>query len=144
MDALLQLQIKEACRDVIARYCHLCDARDYAGFAGLFTEEGLWSRPIGEFRGRAAIRAVMEERPSRGQTRHLMGSIHVETVDAEHATALSYCMVYRDLEWDGQGPASASAPEMLVDYRDCFVRIDGQWLIASRHTTMVFQRPRHL
>lgn len=142
MDALLQLPARDACLAVIARYCHLCDAQDYAGFAALFTEDALWSRPIGDFRGRTAIRAVMEERPSRAQTRHVMGSIHVQVDDADHASALSYCTVYRDLAWSGEGPALLEAPEMLVDYRDRFVRVDGRWLIASRHTTMVFQRPR--
>ncbi|VTU45816.1 SnoaL-like domain protein (plasmid) [Variovorax sp. SRS16] len=130
--------VQTACASVLACYCHCADSRDHAAFAELFAPDGVWKRPGMVMRGRDEIRRFMDARPTGHVTRHVCGSIHVEVIDQDHARGLSYTTVYRDPAYGGTGPAKLVQPQMVVDYRDEFVRIDGRWHIGARHTTVVF------
>ena len=138
MDTLRKLEIQSACEALVARYCHLCDDREHAAFAALFTEDGMWIRPAGEFRGRKAIFDWMETRPVQQVTRHIMGSVHVEVLDEENAAGIGYCTVFQDYDPPAGKPSPLVQPKMVVDYRDRFRRSGGEWLIAERRTRVVF------
>lgn len=58
---LAALEDREAIRDLIGRYGPLADAGDCARAAALWTPDGVYSvEGFGEYRGRAAIQALLE------------------------------------------------------------------------------------
>jgi len=132
----LAAEIQTACAMVVARYCHCADLREHRAFSELFAPDGEWIRPGMHMRGRDEIYRFMDGRPP-ALTRHVCGSVHVEVIDADHARGLNYTTVYRAQNPAGSPPAKLHA-QMVVDYRDDFVRLDGRWLIRKRHTTVVF------
>lgn len=123
---------------LVAHYGHLADQREHRAFAELFAPDGVWIRPGMHMHGREEIFEFMESRPLQALTRHVAGSIHIEVIDANHAQGLSYTTVYRERDFKGQLSVPLERPEMVVDYRDEYVRIDGRWHIAERHTTVIF------
>jgi uncharacterized protein (TIGR02246 family) len=130
--------IQTACAMLVGRYGHLADQREHRAFAELFAPEGEWIRPGMRMRGRDEIFRFMESRSPQAMTRHVAGGIHIEVIDADHARGLSYTTVYRERNFKGKLPVPLVQAEMVVDYRDDYVRIDGRWHIARRHTTVVF------
>jgi uncharacterized protein (TIGR02246 family) len=138
MDASEHAAIQTACAMLVARYGHLADQREHRAFAELFAPQGEWIRPGMHMRGRDEIFRFMESRPADALTRHLVGSIHIEPVDVSHARGLSYTTVYRERNFQGKLPVPHVQAEMVVDYRDEYVRIEGRWHIAKRHTTVTF------
>jgi uncharacterized protein (TIGR02246 family) len=129
-------QIQTACTMLVARYCHCADQREHQAFSELFAPDGEWIRPGMHMRGRDEIFRFMDARPP-ALTRHVCGSIHVEVIDADHARGLNYTTVYRAQDYTGGDSARLHA-QMVVDYRDEFVRLDGRWHILKRHTTVIF------
>jgi len=130
--------IQTACAMLVARYCHLADLREHAAFSELFTHDGEWIRPGMHMRGREEIFRFMDARPLHALTRHVCGSIHIEVIDEDHARGLSYTTVYRQANYRGSGSAKLMQPEMVVDYRDDYVRLEGRWHFRKRQTTVVF------
>lgn len=130
--------IQTACSMLVARYGQLADQREHRAFAALFAPDGEWIRPGMQMRGRDAIFHFMESRPPQAMTRHVAGGIHIEVIDADHARGLSYTTVYRERAFQGRFPVPLVQAEMVVDYCDDYVRIDGRWHIAKRHTTVIF------
>jgi uncharacterized protein (TIGR02246 family) len=123
---------------LVARYGHLADQREHRAFSEIFAPDGEWIRPGMRPRGRDEIFSFMESRPPGALTRHVCGSIDVEVTAADHARGLSYTTVYREPNHGGTGTARLVQPEMVVDYRDEYVRTAGRWHIAKRHTTVMF------
>lgn len=130
--------IQVACAMLVARYGHLADQRSHEAFAELFAPDGEWIRPGMHLRGREAIFRFMESWPAQALTRQVAGSIHIEVANQDRASGLSYSTVYRDRRFTGLLPALLQQPEMVVDYRDSYVRIANRWHFARRHTTVVF------
>jgi uncharacterized protein (TIGR02246 family) len=130
--------IQTACAMLVARYGHLADQREHRAFSEVFAPDGEWIRPGMHMRGREEIFRFMESRPPQALTRHVVGSIDIEVIDADHARGLSYTTVYRERDFTGKLPVPLRQPEMVVDYRDDYLRIDGRWHIARRQTAVVF------
>ena len=120
-----------ACAMLVARYGHLADRRAHRAFADLFAPEGEWIRPGMHLRGREEIFRFMESRPPQALTRHVVGSIDVEVLDPLHARGSSCTTVYREPHFRGTLPVPLRQPEMVVDYADDFVCIEGRWLIGD-------------
>lgn len=96
---LAALEDREAIRDLIARYGPLADAGDCAGAAALWTLDGVYEvGGFGEYRGRAAIQALLEGEVH--QSLIAAGSAHVLSpsvidLDGDHAIARTYSVVFR-------------------------------------------------
>lgn len=123
---------------LVARYGHLADQREHGAFAELFAPDGEWIRPGMHMHGREEIFRFMDARPAEALTRHVVGSICIDVIDADHARGMSYTTVYRERKFQGRLPVPLAQPEMVVDYHDDYVRIAGRWHIAKRHATVVF------
>jgi len=127
------LEDEKAIREVLVRYGETLDARDYAGYAGLFAREGVWTGGFGSFTGPAAIEAMLRENLGEPEPGYVnTGSFHQMTtmvvdVDGDRARARSRYMFYTA---DGERPRAALAGR----YEDEFVREDGEWKIARRIT----------
>lgn len=126
---LAALEDRDAIRDLIARYGPLADAGDCAGAAALWTDDGVYDvGGFGEYRGRAAIQALLEGEAHQtliaGGSAHLL-SPPVIALDGDHATAWTYSVVFRkaDALWEAH---RASANEWHL------VRTPEGWRAASR------------
>jgi uncharacterized protein (TIGR02246 family) len=127
----LQLWIeKSAIQDLMIHYAERIDAKDPAGAAACFTEDGVgvyW----GDCRGRRAIR----ERLTSILNMFLATSHHLSNVqiklDGERATALSYVYAFHRLA-DNREPM-----HYWGRWVDELVKRDGQWLFARREVVGV-------
>ncbi|MCP1471702.1 uncharacterized protein (TIGR02246 family) [Sphingobium sp. OAS761] len=100
------LEDREAIRDLIARYGPLADAGDCAGAAALWTPDGVYDvGGYGEYRGRAAIRALLEgdmhQALIAGGSAHLLSPPVIELA-GDRATARTYSVVFhnRGGQWE--------------------------------------------
>lgn len=67
-ERLTRLEHREAIKELRATYCYRIDARDWDGYADLFTEDAHLSfGPVGEFDGREEVREFAE---------HVVGAEH--------------------------------------------------------------------
>ena len=78
--------------------------------------------------GREAIVATMRAHLGGcGPTQHLLGN-HRVVVDGDHARSRSAARVRHE----GAGPMIGERLEVLGDYDDEWVRVDGHWMLARR------------
>ena len=141
MDPIEEVQAKQGCAEVIARYALAVNTRDVEAFVTLFTSDGEWNRPGGHsIRGHDAIRAYIDfalPDPTQRTLRHVNGAQVIDLIEADAATSWSQTTVY-DTEHGGGFPVPLTGPDMVVEYRDLLVRHDGRWFIRRRDTTVVF------
>jgi uncharacterized protein (TIGR02246 family) len=124
-DDLRPLAEKWAIQELMANYAERIDAKDPAGAAACFTEDGVGAY-WGECRGRAAIEArlsgILEAFLA---TSHHLSNIQIR-LDGERATALSYVYAFHRL-------ADSRAPmHYWGRWADELVKRDGRWLFARR------------
>ena len=126
---IAMLEDREAIRDLIASYGPLADAGDCAGAAALWTEDGVYEvGGFGEYRGRAAIRELLEGENHQGLIAG--GAAHVLSppviaLDGDRAVARTYSVVFRCLgeSWEAH---RVSANEWRL------VRTAEGWRVAHR------------
>lgn len=131
---LQRLEDLESIRRLLVDYAKHLDAADYGAYASLFKEDGELTAPIGSARGRAAIRALLEERLA-------------EQPEAPRPTAL-HLVANPDIELDGDRATSRvlwayvtqdenSRPFILQlgHYDDVLVRTDAGWRFQRRQIT---------
>jgi ketosteroid isomerase-like protein len=139
MDALSRIEAERACERLVMRYALAVNAWDLDAFVSLFTPDAIWQRPkVPALNGHAEIRAFMAGQPKERTLRHVNGLCMV-TVDesGEAATSVSQTTVY-DTPGRDKLPASLRGPDMVVEYRDRLVKVDGDWLFARRDTSVIF------
>jgi uncharacterized protein (TIGR02246 family) len=127
-----------AIQRVITDYSAFLDARDYDGYVGLFTEDGVWQNGETRREGRTQIRAMLtglfgEPDPDfvNRASFHQVSNIEID-VDGDTARAKSrFVFVMR-------GERGAPTPALSGQYHDELVRVDGHWKIRQRvdHTVM--------
>jgi len=130
--------IERACERLIKRFVWLNDSDDNDGLATLFTTDGSYARPMDPtrpIRGREAILGVLKGRPPR-RSRHLMSNILVDVLSPTEARGCSYFSFLSSTELGGTPPLAAEPKLFVGEYRDEFVRIDGEWKIRSRTGSM--------
>lgn len=126
----------EAIGRLLVAYGRALDARDYAGYARLFAEDGEWvgGTVYGAIRGRAAIEAFVTETfggPAARPCVHVMTNFAIDVV-GDAATVWS--------RWTLLEPRGDGAPHVALcgQYDDELVRSDGTWLFRSRSVTVDF------
>ncbi len=132
------LEDQLAIQRVITDYSAFLDARDYDGYVGLFTEDGVWQNGATRREGRAQIREMLtglfgEPDPDfvNRSSFHQIGNFEID-VDGDTARAKSRFVFV----WRGEG--GAPTPALSGQYHDELVRVDGEWKIKRRvdHTIM--------
>lgn len=127
-----RLEDEREIRELLVRYAQRLDARDLAGYAALFAEQGSWSGGMGEAQGPAAIEAMLEK--GFGATPagyvntdnfHLMSNFVIE-VDGDEATAQSRLTYFM------RNAENRPAPALAGRYEDRLVREGGRWLFKAR------------
>ena len=131
---IAQLEDEKEIRELLVAYGEFLDAKDYAGYASLFSEDGTWTGGFGSATGPEAIQAMLEEflgKPEPGYVNkerfHLMTTMVVH-VDGDTATARSRFFVF-DASPEGQ-----PVPGHAGRYVDQLVRQDSAWKFKSRAT----------
>lgn len=127
-DRLRRLEHREAIKELRARYCYRIDARDWEGFAALFTEDAhLDFGPVGTFDGRDAVREFAEHVVG-AQHPFLAHMVHNPVLDVEasddHGTGRWYFEVPCTFSDGGAGWIQGT-------YHDTYRLVDGEWRFAS-------------
>ncbi len=121
---------KDAIREIIYRYCHANDRRNWELLRSLYHPDG--TDDHGRFTGLAsefADYAAARQSEELEITHHTVGSIAIE-LDGDAAAAESYMFGYHIFRSDDGGPAWLDVlGARLVDR---FERREGRWAIASR------------
>lgn len=116
--------------NLLARYCELYDAGDFAGYAELFAH-GRVAGPLSTLHGADEVRAYHEENcllyDGSPQTRHVTTNVHIEIGDDDRtAEARSYVTVYQAL------PDFPLQAIFVGQYQDQLEKVDGAWRFAER------------
>jgi hypothetical protein len=131
--------IRQSC---IATFNHYLINADHHvdRFTETFTDDVTWVRPSGTMTGHGEMQAFMDANvaaqragnPHGHVTRHLLTTADVEVRDADHAEGTFYALVFRDEGFGGTLPVPMTMPELVVEYRSCFLRTSAGWLIRAR------------
>ncbi|WP_326819652.1 nuclear transport factor 2 family protein [Streptosporangium sp. NBC_01756] len=120
-----RLEIRTELSDLVARYGHLLDARDWDGITTCFTREGTLSFHGGSVTGRAALRDFYAEKVGAYEfTFHYPHSQVVEITGDLTATGV----VSAHAEHGVDGTCLLAG----VHYHDDYLHEDGRWRIARR------------
>ena len=127
---LAELEAREEIRAILVNYGRFLDAGEFAAYADLFAEDGVWVGGFGTFTGRDAIRGMLEDNLAPGPrerltTLHLLPNELID-VDGDRANAVS--------KWFFIGAGADGAPRLILAgrYEDEFVREGARWAIARR------------
>lgn len=144
MDDLQRLVIEHSCMRLMQAYCNRLDERDYDAFLAIYTPDGVWAR-VGaggfELKGPKAILEFLAKRMPDIVSRHFCTNCEVEVIDADSARGLCFGLVVRGPRNDGGGVPTLRGVELIVEYRDTFVRTAAGWRIARREMTKVLEQP---
>jgi uncharacterized protein (TIGR02246 family) len=117
--------------DLVARYAECVDGGDAAGYAALFTPDGVVEHSAGSVSGREAIfewvaTLAREDRVGKNsRLKHIMG-LPVVRGEGDRATARTYVTIPRYLE------SGEIVIRLAGTYHDDLVKQDGTWLFAKR------------
>jgi uncharacterized protein (TIGR02246 family) len=126
--------------DLVARYAECVDSGDAAGYAALFTPDGVVEHSAGSVRGRAEVQAwveglVRENRVGKtSRLKHIMG-LPVIRGDGDRATARTYVTIPRHMD------SGEIVIRLAGTYFDDCVKQDGAWLFAKRRIDLDFVAP---
>jgi ketosteroid isomerase-like protein len=139
LERLRALEDHEAIRRIFVDYARHLDSGDFAGYASLFSAEGVLVAQLGSAVGPAAIEALLEESLGAFHRSKPPASIHVmnnERIDVAGDTATTDVIwFYLTVDPDG-------VPTVLQAgrYADDLVREDGVWKIARHDISRIFGR----
>lgn len=127
-----ELSAREKIRDSFARYTHPGDHFPLLDLSDTFCETGVLQYGDLEVRGRAQIHQFRADARKRSGgvdpvriLRHNVTNIWFQSITPDEARVLSCYTVYSEIGLDHFGR-----------YRDRFVPVGGDWLIAHREVTM--------
>ena len=136
---LQELEDREQIRQIFVDYAKYLDAGDHAGYASLFSDDGVLKAQLGEAVGPAAIEEVLDKSLGPQVRGHLPEAIHVMNnqriaIDGDTATTV---VVWFYLTSDDDG-----VPIVLQSgrYRDDLVRDNGKWKIKRHDISRVMGR----
>jgi uncharacterized protein (TIGR02246 family) len=133
----------EEIRQLLARYNFAVDFGDAAGWAGCFTDDGVFhctpeGGPLtGRHEGRDALVAYAETHYAlnQGRARHWNWNLDID-IDGDEATMRCYLAAYA-----ATAPDSPAALRITGVYRDRLVRVGDAWRFAERHIHLDPQPP---
>ena len=128
----------DACAKTINAYAHARDAGDADAFAALFTEDAVMTIGDMTLSGRDAIVAAMKTRAAQSATMHMVGSVVVDVVDRDTATARSYTAVFAPSRADLDEVARLLA---LATYQDDMILDGGACVFTKRTVTIGLTSP---
>ncbi len=135
-----RMEIERACERLVYDYSRALDLGDMSGAADCFAVNGSMARPMMPdvvIEGRENIRASLLTRPKTLLTKHLATNVMIDVQDRDHASGLSYLTMISCTPGDGATPPHLSAgPLWFGEFRDRYVREDGQWKLLERRGSL--------
>jgi ketosteroid isomerase-like protein len=131
-----ELAARERVRDTVAAYTHAGDRSQLEALAACFTSDGVLEvKGMAQARGRPQIVAMLStaiggSEPAHGFVRHFIANLHFQEVSREQIQTAAYFAVF-----------TAGGPDHWGRYRDVFVPLGEQWLLAHRRVTVDARMP---
>jgi len=131
-----RIEIERACERLVYVYGQALDVGDMDAAANCFAESGTMARPMTPHQivqGREAIRASLATRPKHLLTRHLATNVMIDVEARDSAKGVSYLtMIACSPGVDAEPPFEAPGPLYFGQFRDRFVRVEGEWKFLER------------
>jgi hypothetical protein len=128
------LEAREQIRELVMVYCHLLDARDLGGVAGLFSRDGAFVTPGTSAKGQATIEAFYAERMGKFDFTFHYPHTHVITLQSGGQAAGT---VTQHAEHGIDGVCVLAG----LRYDDEYVWEDDAWRFARREISMKYYLP---
>lgn len=125
-----RIEDEAAIQRVMVAYTAYCDPYDGAGFAGLFTEDGVWeSGDYGRFQGRAAIKDFIDNVTDEivWAAHHITNADITVAADGLSAFGTWYLLVFENIADKGE----QSGYLAMANYFVQFLKVDGVWQIQE-------------
>ena len=139
-DKLELMSAQWECEQLIRRYGHLNDAKDYEQLVELFAEDGVLMRPDGRdspIVGRQAILNFFRSRPHR-LSRHLINNPVITVTSETAAQGISYVVLYATISAEmAKGKIPRADRRIIGCFKDKFVNTAEGWRFAERCCTLV-------
>jgi hypothetical protein len=136
LSAAERIEIERACERLVYVYSRALDLGDMSAAADCFAENGSMSRPMmpdAVIQGRETIRASLLTRPKTLLTKHLATNVMIDVESRDSASGLSYLtMISTTPPADGKPPYVSQGPLWFGEFRDRFVRENGEWKFLER------------
>jgi hypothetical protein len=136
LSAVERLEIERACERLVYVYSRALDLGDMSAAADCFAEQGSMARPMMPdqvVQGRETIRASLLTRPKTLLTKHLATNVMIEVESRDAARGLSYLtMISTTPPADGKPPYVSQGPIYFGEFKDRFVRENGEWKFLER------------
>lgn len=124
-ERIASLEARHELSQLVARYCHLIDGRDYAGAAGLFEPDGSFAVPDERVTGIDAIREFLRNQLERYEfTYHYVHSQVFDAVGSDRARAV----VDAHAEHGEDGTCVLAG----IRYADVYRRSESGWKFEER------------
>lgn len=136
LSAAERIEIERACERLVHVYSRALDLGDMSAAADCFAENGSMARPMmpdAVVQGRESIRASLLTRPKTLLTKHLATNVMIDVESRDSASGLSYLtMISTTPPADGKPPYVSAGPLWFGEFRDRFVRENGEWKFLER------------
>lgn len=136
LSAAERIEIERACERLVHVYSRALDLGDMSAAADCFAENGSMARPMmpdAVVQGRESIRASLLTRPKTLLTKHLATNVMIDVESRDSASGLSYLtMISTTPPADGRPPYVSAGPLWFGEFRDRFVRENGEWKFLER------------
>ena len=133
-ERIARLEDLEAIRNLKSLYVGYCDPNDPKGFASVFAPDGVWyGADYGEYRGHEELERFIREEVVDHYVwtcHYLLRPLIELSEDRQTATGEFYAHIYEVVHDEGS-PHGEKSVVAFARYLDEFVKIDGQWRIAS-------------
>ncbi|MBV8085036.1 MAG: nuclear transport factor 2 family protein [Chloroflexi bacterium] len=131
----METTAEEDIRRLMGRYIQAHDTHDVDGVVAVFAEDGVFAAGSGEWKGRARVREFFDSSRARaaesGSRGKLMCANSIISVRGDTAEALTDVVGYgaeREGSWQLR---------LVAQYRDKFVRREGEWLYAEKQVVLL-------
>lgn len=115
-------------------YAFAADARDFAGFAALFTPDGVLISSRYRYAGREAIAEGVSGLRRYDRTFHFVGQSR-QWIEDGVTRGETYCIAHHFTETATEGTRDRV---MYIHYRDEYARHEGAWRFAHRRLGVVW------
>jgi SnoaL-like domain len=140
---LERVEIELACQRLVYEYLRALDGGDYDAVADCFVAEGVLARPMQPdqpLKGQEAIRASMRARPKALVTRHIATNIMVGIESQDSASGVTtLVMIGCTPVENSKMPYESGGPLYFGEFRDRFVRFEGDWKFLERRGSIAVQ-----
>lgn len=135
------MQVEWIATQLVQRFYHALDAREYEVCAGCFFEDGYWNRMGEDLEGLPAIREAFTKRNPKLAIRHVLSNVHPCDATETSVCVLSYVSVYLYLfEDDPVVPAPLREPKSIWALKTEISKRGGRWAILRHDGELVMTR----